>query len=598
MRRDAPALTTRTLGPSSAVLFGLSWGLMAAAVVFVDQVEAVIGEPGYPIAAFILAASSIGAALKGTLSEPFSSLPRGPRWSSGSGPARRAECRVVPLTVMATLLLGWGSPAVAADRGDTQRAGQVLAARMDDVGVPGSALAVVDRDGDAVVQGLGETGDGRNVTADTPFVIGSTSKSFTALAVMQLVDDGLVDLDASVRRYVPELRLADPGAADTITVRHLLQQTSGLPGTAGGPILKSAADGTALDAVGELSGARLSDPPGAVWHYSNANYVLAGLVVERATGISYAEHVQRRIFTPLAMTGSATSLPVAVDDGVVSPGHRLWFGVPVSTGPAHRPGLLAAGYLVSTAADMGRYLQMYLRGGLGPDGTQIVSADGLRVLTAPGPAAHLGGWADGAPARYAMGWFVGGPWAEPVLFHPGNTPDSSAMITLIPGRGTAVATLMNLSHELPVPGNPSAPDRLSRNVVDALLGEPVDTGPSTRRFYLLFDAIVLLLVGVAGWSLWRAVASFRRGTDPRHRLPALLGVGLRGAAIALLATLPAGAGYGWASAWVWAPDLTLTLAVLIVLLVLIMSVRLVALVRSLRPAGHRPGERPAPRLAR
>ena len=149
---------------------------------------------------------------------------------------------------------------------------------------------------------------------------------------------------------------------------------------------------------------------------------------------------------------------------------------------------------------MGRYLQMYLRGGLSDNGTRIVSADGLRTMTTPGPIAHLGAWADGASARYAMGWFVGGPWREPVVFHPGNTPDSSAMITVVPGRGTAVATLMNLSHELPVPGNPSAPDRMSRNVVDSLLGEAVDTGPSTTRFYLVFDLIALLLVGAAGWA--------------------------------------------------------------------------------------------------
>ena len=152
------------------------------------------------------------------------------------------------------------------------------------------------------------------MSADTPFVIGSTSKSFTALAVMQLVDDGLVDLDAPVRRYVPELRLVQPGAADSITVRQVLQQTSGLPEAAGGPILKSAKDGTALDAVRELSGTRLSDPPGTAWHYSNANYVLAGLVVERASGTGYAEHVRRRIFTPLGMTDSSTACltPAAV----------------------------------------------------------------------------------------------------------------------------------------------------------------------------------------------------------------------------------------------------------------------------------------------
>ena len=150
------------------------------------------------------------------------------------------------------------------------------------------AVVVVDADGGTAAYGLGWTGDGREVSAQTPFVIGSTSKSFTALAVMQLVDAGPVDLAAPVRQYVPEFRLADGAAADAITVRHILAQTSGLPGTAGGPVLKAAAYGTALDAVAELRDTRLVSIPGRVWHHANANYVLAGLVVERASGMSYA----------------------------------------------------------------------------------------------------------------------------------------------------------------------------------------------------------------------------------------------------------------------------------------------------------------------
>lgn len=516
---------------------------------------------------------------------------RSSRRCAGSGRRARTARRAGVLTVSFVLVGGLGSPASAVDRLDTDRASTVLAGEMDAVGVPGAALAVVDRTGDEVVTGLGETGDGRSVTADTPFVIGSTSKSVTALAVMQLVDDGLVDLDAPIRRYVPDLRLADPRAADSITVRQVLQQTSGLPETAGGPVLKSARDGTALDAVRELAETRLSDPPGTVWHYSNANYVLAGLVVERASGTSYAEYVRRRIFAPLGMTSSAAHLSGDTGDGghpAVSSGHRLWFGATIVHGPTRRSGLLPAGYLVSTATDMGRYLRMYLRDGVSDDGSRIVSSDALRTMTSPGPVAHLGGWADGAPARYAMGWFVGGPWQEPVLFHPGNTPDSSAMIAVVPGRGTAVATLMNLSHEIPVPGNPAATDRMSRDVVGTMLGERVDARPSTTRFYLAFDLIVLLLVGSAGWGLWRAARSLRRA--PRHVLPAWLGVVARGVVIALLLATPGSIGYGWRGIWVWAPDLAVTMATLVGVLASTSVLRLLVLLRVSRPVPRVAGE--------
>lgn len=136
-----------------------------------------------------------------------------------------SRVRAVILAAVLTLVVGLPTSAPAVEPEPIDRAKQALRKQMDAVRVPGAAFVVVDAAGDSAVEGLGTTGDGRQVTATTPFVIGSTSKSFTALAVMQLVDDGLVNLDAPVRRYVPELRLARRSAADAITVRHVLQQT-------------------------------------------------------------------------------------------------------------------------------------------------------------------------------------------------------------------------------------------------------------------------------------------------------------------------------------------------------------------------------------
>jgi hypothetical protein len=249
-------------------------------------------------------------------------------------------------------------------------------------------------------------------------------------------------------------------------------------------------------------------------------------------------------------------------------------------------GVLAAGYLVSTPQDMGRYLGMYLRGGLSEQGTRIVSPAGLRMLTAPGPQAHLGPWAGGASARYAMGWFAGGPWpGEEVRFHPGNSPDSSAMITLLPARGIAVATLMNLSHELPVPGNPAVTDRLSRNVVDAVIGASPTGRPSTTSFYALFDLAVLVMVGIAGWDCRSAIRAARRRAIPMRRTRGWVGAVVRILMIGGLVALPSSVGYGWPAAWLWAPDLTLTLGVLVALLAATAVLRGLALARG-RPSSR------------
>jgi CubicO group peptidase (beta-lactamase class C family) len=443
----------------------------------------------------------------------------------------------------------------AQDAPPTDEVADVLTDQLDAAGIPGGAFVTVSDDGDVQARGVGTTGDGDPVTASTPFVIGSTTKSFTALGVMQLVDAGEVDLDAPVVRYVPAFRLADGEPVDAVTVRHLLQHTSGLDDLAGGPILGSASEGTALDAVAELEESHLASAPGESWRYANANYVLAGLVVESVSGQGYEQYLQEHVLDPLGMADTYVTA-----DPAVAPGHRYWFGFPAADGPVQREGVVAAGYLASTAEDLGSYLSLYLRDGLAPDGTRLLSVAGIRTLTTPGPEAHLGPWAEGATARYAMGWMVGGPWEESAVFHPGNSPDSSAMIALFPERGLAAATLVPAGHELPVPGNPSITDRISRNTLHAVVGEDVPAPVGRWGFYAWFDAVVLASVALALLLLVRAARAYGRPAGGRLRrwlrpVPALL------VAVALLA-LPAATSAGWAGVWTWAPDLGITLLVL------------------------------------
>ena len=356
------------------------------------------------------------------------------------------RCALIGTCVM---LLAWATPLLEVHAEPTSVSAELdawIGHQMNASNIPGYAVTVVSADDSLLEQTYGTAGAGRPVGPDTPFVIGSTSKSFTALAVMQQVDAGAVDLDGPVRRYVPEFTMADPAAAG-ITVRQLLQQTSGIAGSAGGPILKSARDGTAEQAIAELRDSRLAGAPGESFRYANANFVLAGLVLERASGLPYGQYVQQRIFDPLGMRHSYASVQPARQDGLAE-GHRFWFGFAAPSGPTVRSGLLAAGYLISSVSDLGRYLSLYLNNGETPEGVRIVSRAGLQTMLAPGPEATLGPWADGARVHYAMGWFVGGPWSEPALLHPGNAPDSSAMIVLLPQRGWAVAGATNATNEI------------------------------------------------------------------------------------------------------------------------------------------------------
>jgi CubicO group peptidase (beta-lactamase class C family) len=217
-------------------------------------------------------------------------------------------CRIAVLAVVA--LVATVAPAAAAppDPATLARMDRVIRDGMERSGMPGFAVAVVSGTRVVHARGFGDAGHGRRMTPQTPFLLGSTAKSFTALAAMQLVDAGRLRLDAPVRRYIPEFRLADQQAADRITVRQVLQQTSGLPTTAGGPITRSAVDGTALHALQELRDTRPATAPGVAFHYSNANFLVAGLLVERASGEPYADYVRRHIFAPLGMRHSYVAL--------------------------------------------------------------------------------------------------------------------------------------------------------------------------------------------------------------------------------------------------------------------------------------------------
>ena len=169
--------------------------------------------------------------------------------------------------------------------------------------IPGLALGIVKDDRIAYLRGFGKADDsGRAVTPQTPFIIGSLSKSFTALAIMQLVEAGKVELDAPVQRYLPWFRVADEEASARITVRHLLNHTSGLSTKTGRSYQGNGdtSDAALEKAVRKLSSAELTAPVGETYQYSTINYSVLGLIVQTVAGRSYESYVQTRDPRPAA----------------------------------------------------------------------------------------------------------------------------------------------------------------------------------------------------------------------------------------------------------------------------------------------------------
>ena len=293
--------------------------------------------------------------------------------------------------------------------------------------VPGLAWAVVTSGEITAVgaRGVVERGGDAQVTPDTPFLTGSISKSFTALAVMQLVEAGTVDLDAEVARYLEVL--ADRPAG-SITIRQLLSHTSGYSTLQGNASHTDGAGETDELArrVADIARQAPAHPPGARWEYSNVNYEVLGRVIEVVSGQDYQAYVEARILAPIGMTHSFVA-DGAMHDAMAT-GHRPWFGSKRALGRV-RPtrGSAPQGGIVASARDLGRYMQVMLNGE-----DDVLSAGGKALMMRP---------ASDASPFYGFGWFV--DTANARVWHSGASPGFETLATIIPSKRKGVVVMVN-----------------------------------------------------------------------------------------------------------------------------------------------------------
>jgi CubicO group peptidase (beta-lactamase class C family) len=338
--------------------------------------------------------------------------------------------------------------------------------------MPGVSLAIVEGDQIVHLRGFGQARPGGEApTPQTPFCIGSLTKSFTALAVMQLVEAGKIELDAPVQRYLPWFRVADPQASAQMTVRHLLNQTSGLPTSSGAiPLADFDNSPAAIERQARaLSTLVLTRPVGSAFEYSNSNYNLLGLIIEVASGESYADYTQNHIFTPLDMSHSYTSHAVAKRNGLAV-GHQYWFATPFAAPNMPLPhGSIPGGGLISSSEDLARYMIALLNGGRYGD-AQILSGAGIDELHRGVGDFEAYGLSLG---QYGMGWFVDEIGGTKLVFHGGTLPDFGSHMALLPEQKKGVLLLFNACHHLM---NPVLAD-LGNGVAALLAGEQYSPTP-------------------------------------------------------------------------------------------------------------------------
>ena len=378
-----------------------------------------------------------------------------------------------------------------------------IAQQMQRNRIPGVAIAIVSNDAVIYARGFGTDGFGASVTERTGFVLGSMSKSVTALAVMQLVERNLVQLDAPVQRYLPWFRVADVAASARITVRQLLLQTSGIPTNAP---RATGASRTLTDQVRALDGVELNHAPGAVHEYASPNYLVLGAIVEAVSQRSYASYVRASIFAPLGMRDShvdQTSAPDREHPGSLSSGHVYVFGFPLARTLPHEGDRLPTAALISSAADMGRFLAAQMRS----DSSGLLSAAGFARM-------HTGG----APSdgfSYAFGWRDGTIVGERAVHHGGIVPNFRGKMVMLPARHLGVAVLTNVSSAIPWPIAPTS-HALADDIAAALVGVTLPVPSDTHRWLFTAIGAAMLLVIL---SQLRGLLRILRGRNNGDRAP-------------------------------------------------------------------------------
>ena len=337
--------------------------------------------------------------------------------------------------------------------------------------LPGAALTIVRGDSMVFSRGYGE-----GIAAGRPHYIGSLSKVFTATAVMQLVEAGKVKLADPVAVWLPEITFEGP-EAERLNVEQLLRHSSGLIRKQGFTPLPD------LEQLQEQGfRLRLYFPPGTQETYSNLNYQLLGLIIERAAQQSYAGYIHEQVFAPLEMNRSFAGSAGAMGSNPAQ-GYRFWFGFPFEAGPEnYLETAVPSGFLISCTEDVGHFLTAQLQYG----------RYGSQQLLTPESIAYMHEAGSGQNGGRGIGWNPGDWNGSPVWQHSGATATSYAYMAVLPEKNTGFIFMTNINAFNPIINSIEA---IPKGIFQYLNGaEPEKAEPLSRYLLMAFGLVLLLSV--------------------------------------------------------------------------------------------------------
>ncbi len=499
------------------------------------------------------------------------------------------HCSILAVLALIFSLLFTGSSASARqiqDGLDAAKLDAFYASQIAANHLKGMAVVIVDQ-GQIIYQGaFGMAGKDISFTPQTPFPISSGSKSFLALSVMQLVDEGKIQLDAPIQAYLPWWQAADAQLSAQITVRDLLNMATGLvagPGFYDDPSMSNRlpADTSMEDAVRDLRNAHARLPLRTGFLYFDGNYWTLAVLVEKISGQTYTQYLKEKILGPLEMWNSTTT---AEGISSMAEGNLTFFGFPVSYSETiNQKYLVGCCGVVTTLEDISHYLIAQLNDGQ-YGGARLASPESMRLMHTP--RSDLQGFMGN---QYSMGWMVEEEDGIKQLQDPGTWATYTSEMTLLPEQGYGIAIFYNQGCVAPAV---TAFPTILGNTIRLLTGGEPEGGITLRVYGLILAGLALLTISLEIFALARIPHWFGKASSlPVWRkilavgLP-ILEAGLLSVGFPYLVAYMTAKTFTLKIALLWWTDLAVWLFVLSAFLLMKAAARLWILIRLAIAAGE------------
>jgi cyclic peptide transporter len=413
----------------------------------------------------------------------------------------------------------------------------------DEADIPGLTFILVDEKNTYIkTWGYSDLEHKIPVNSKTLFELGSTSKAFTALAILKMEKEGLIKLDDNTSKYIPWFKVFYEGNEVQISIKELLHHTSGIPTEIISKIPQGESDDMLEKTVHVINDLKLKRSPGKEYEYSTINYDILGLIIEKISHLSFEEYLQKNIFQALEL--EYTSVGTAVNDNDAK-GYKISFFSPREYQAPRYRGNNPAGYVISNGDDMAKWLKYQLS----------IDSNCLEGIIKKSHIPDLTVIPNGL-SSYASGWMVE-PYGEAKISHGGLNPNFTSFVGFLPDKKLGIAILAN--------SNSSYTSYFGNVILDMLNKEDVSEIPmpenSMDKVFSLISLILMVFIGgvfiLFVWVIKGIITGERKfkTIGLKSVLKLFLGLLLTTPFIFGIYLIPkALMGFSWEAAIVWAPN--------------------------------------------